>query len=129
MYTKQKLNHAPLHETVTLPRGQLLTLADGRGTTLTVADGLLWVTEHRDRRDQLLSAGCQQTLERRGPVVISARRDSRVVVTHPNGRKAPTRGSGAWSLLARLGHAIRLGAHGHGPISEAGIPALQLRRA
>lgn len=107
MYTKQRPNHAPLHETVTLPRGQLLTLADSRGTTLAVADGLLWVTEHRDHRDLLLPAGRQYTLEGSGPVVISARHDSRVVVTRPGGRTAPSREGGAWMLLAWLGRTLQ----------------------
>jgi hypothetical protein len=63
-----------------LGSGDLLELADARGTTLRVTRGTLWVTQERDRRDVVLSAGDTWTIERHGLTVGEAQGDAAVVV-------------------------------------------------
>ncbi len=63
-----------------LTNGDLLELADARGTTLRVTRGALWVTQERDRRDVVLGAGDVWTVERHGLTVGEARGDVAVVV-------------------------------------------------
>jgi Protein of unknown function (DUF2917) len=63
-----------------LGNGDLLELADARGTTLRVTRGTLWVTQQRDRRDVVLGAGDTWTVERYGLTVAEARGDAAVVL-------------------------------------------------
>jgi len=63
-----------------LVNGDLLELADARGTTLRVTRGTLWVTQERDRRDVVLGSGDTWTVERYGRTVAEARGDVAVVV-------------------------------------------------
>lgn len=63
-----------------LAKGDLLELADARGTTLRVTRGTLWVTQERDLRDIVLGAGDTWTVERHGLTVGEAQRDAAVVV-------------------------------------------------
>ena len=63
-----------------LTKGDLLELADARGTTLRVTRGMLWVTQERDLRDVVLSAGDTWTVERHGLTVGEAQGDAAVVV-------------------------------------------------
>jgi Protein of unknown function (DUF2917) len=63
-----------------LVNGDLLELADARGTTLHVKRGTLWVTQQRDRRDVVLGPGDVWTVERYGLTVAEARSDAAVVV-------------------------------------------------
>lgn len=63
-----------------LTTGDLLELVDARGTTLRVTRGMLWVTQERDLRDVVLSAGDTWTVERHGLTVGEAQGDAAVVV-------------------------------------------------
>jgi hypothetical protein len=63
-----------------LLNGEMLELVDARGTTLQVTRGKLWVTQHHDRRDVVLSAGDTWTVENLGITVAEARGDVAVVV-------------------------------------------------
>jgi Protein of unknown function (DUF2917) len=63
-----------------LTKGDLLELADARGTTLRVTRGTLWVTQERDQRDVVLGAGDTWTIERHGLTVGEAQGDAAVVV-------------------------------------------------
>ncbi len=65
---------------LTLTRGDLMELADARGTTLRVTKGRLWVTQERDRRDIVLAEGDVWTVERSGLTVAEAQDDAVVVV-------------------------------------------------
>lgn len=58
-----------------LPHGELLELADARGTTLRVRRGTVWLTQARDRRDIVLEAGEGWTVERQGLTVAEAQGD------------------------------------------------------
>jgi hypothetical protein len=63
-----------------LLNGELLELADARGTTLRVTRGRLWVTQQHDRRDVVVGAGDTWTVERHGITVAEAQGDVAVVV-------------------------------------------------
>ena len=63
-----------------LAKGDLVELADARGTTLRVTRGTLWVTQERDRRDVVLGAGDTWTIERHGLTVGEAQGDAAIVV-------------------------------------------------
>ena len=63
-----------------LVSGDLLELADARGTTLRVTSGTLWVTQERDRRDYVLRGGDTWTVKQHGRTVGEARGDATVVV-------------------------------------------------
>ncbi len=65
---------------LTLTKGDLVELADARGTTLRVTKGRLWVTQERDRRDIVLEQGDVWTIERPGLTVAEAQDDAAVVV-------------------------------------------------
>lgn len=62
-----------------LASGDLLELADARGTTLRVTHGRLWLTQERDRRDIVLSGGDTWTVERDGLTVGEAQGHAAVV--------------------------------------------------
>lgn len=65
---------------LTLTQGDLVELADARGTTLRVTKGRLWVTQERDLRDIVLDQGDVWTVERPGLTVAEAQGDAAVVV-------------------------------------------------
>ena len=52
--------------------GDLVELNDGRGTTLRVAKGALWITQEHDRDDVVLRAGDVWTVERQGLTLLEA---------------------------------------------------------
>jgi hypothetical protein len=55
-----------------LAHGDLVELADARGTTLRVTKGTLWITQERDRRDIVLAAGDVWTVEQHGLTLVEA---------------------------------------------------------
>lgn len=59
-----------------LDDGDTLNLDDARGTTLRVTRGRLWVTQHHDSRDIVLTAGDTWTVERNGRTIAMAQDDS-----------------------------------------------------
>lgn len=63
-----------------LAPGEIVRLDGARGTTLRVTRGTLWLTQQRDIRDIVLSAGDAFTIERRGVTVIEARGHTTVCV-------------------------------------------------
>jgi hypothetical protein len=65
---------------VDLARGDLLRLDEARGTTLRVTRGKLWVTQERDLRDIVLTAGDVWTIEKSGLTLARAERDSCVAL-------------------------------------------------
>ena len=69
-----------------LSYGDVIELPDARGTTIRVTRGALWLTQERDRRDVLLTAGDAWTVERDGLTVAEARADTSLVIA---GRSMP----------------------------------------
>jgi len=55
-----------------LTHGDLVELANARGTTLRVTKGTLWITQERDRRDIVLAAGDVWTVEQHGLTLVEA---------------------------------------------------------
>jgi len=55
-----------------LASGELVELDGARGTTLRVTRGTLWLTQERDIRDVMLSAGDVYTIERGGRTIVEA---------------------------------------------------------
>jgi hypothetical protein len=63
-----------------LAGGELIGLDGGRGTTLRVTRGMLWLTFERDTRDVVLSAGDVFTIDRGGLTLIEAQGSATVCV-------------------------------------------------
>ena len=59
-----------------LARGMLLRIQDGRGRTVKVASGSLWITQEGDRRDHHLGPGGSSRIDAPGLTLISALRRS-----------------------------------------------------
>jgi len=66
--------------TLTLARRDRVELPNGRGATLRVARGRLWVTQEDDRRDIVLHGGDSFTVERPGLTIAEAQDDATLVV-------------------------------------------------
>ena len=88
-----------------LEPGELVRLDDAHGITLRVTRGALWITQQRDVRDIVLTAGDAYTIERRGLTVVEAQGRATVCVLahhlediHVRGRRATT-GERAWQWL------------------------------
>ncbi len=69
----------------------VVELDDARGTTLTVLRGHAWLTQHRDPRDIVLSAGDSWTIERDGVTLVEAAGDAALRVVGPGGSAARVR--------------------------------------
>jgi Protein of unknown function (DUF2917) len=64
-----------------LTRGDLLRIANGDGTLLSVHEGELWLTQEGDRRDRYLGPGDSFQLDRAGLAIASALQRSLVSLT------------------------------------------------
>ena len=84
-----------------LASGEHVKLDGARGTTLRVTRGTLWLTQERDTRDIVLSAGDVFTIERGGLTLIGAHRNATVCVLarHVNEVHVPARRPGAGERL------------------------------
>lgn len=72
-----------------LERGVIASVKDAYGTEVQLATGCLWITQEHDRRDIVLQAGERLRLDRHGKAVISARRDSALILITPVSAKTP----------------------------------------
>jgi hypothetical protein len=72
---------ATLHtELSRLGSGEILKIHDGRGRTLAVFKGLVWVTQDGDPRDAFIAKGETFTLDRPGLAIVEALSDTRLAV-------------------------------------------------
>ncbi len=55
-------------------------IADARGTTVSCVSGVVWITQERDSRDQVLGAGHSFVLDRPGIAVVYALEDALVTI-------------------------------------------------
>ena len=65
---------------ISLPKGAIHRLPDGRGRRIESLSGSLWVTIDHDRRDILVNPGKGFDIDRSGTTLISALDDARFVV-------------------------------------------------
>lgn len=63
-----------------LGTGEVLKIRDGRGQTLAVFDGLVWVTQDGDLRDEFIAEGGSFTLDRSGLAIVEALVETRLAV-------------------------------------------------
>jgi hypothetical protein len=75
------LNHA----LTDLPKGSLLQVPRAKGKAVAVVQGLVWVTQDGDPRDQFLHAGQSFVFDRTGLALVQALEPSRLAVfdAHP----------------------------------------------
>ena len=59
-----------------LARGMLLRITNGRGKTVSVSSGSLWITQEGDRRDHHVGPGGSFRIDAPGLTLISALRRS-----------------------------------------------------
>ena len=82
---------------ISLKRGTMHRIEGGRGTRIHVREGEVWLTQHLDWRDRILIAGESFVLDREGPAIASALRNSVFNLSRPRaGRGVLSR---AWSAL------------------------------
>ncbi len=67
-------------KTVVHPGCSLVLTGDARGVVVICGQGVLWLTQERDARDHILSAGESFVVDRRGRVVISSPLESEVAL-------------------------------------------------
>lgn len=68
---------------LTMTRGSLLRIEDGRELLIYVWEGSLWLTQDGDSRDRYLGAGDWFRLDRDGVAIAQATRRSTVTLTAP----------------------------------------------
>jgi hypothetical protein len=78
-------------KTLDLRHGDLVKLADARGTTLRVARGTLWVTQEHDRSDVVLNTGDVWTVERDGLTLAEAQTGVALCLVGPGAEPAHVR--------------------------------------
>ena len=76
---------------VQLERGNVLRILDGRGTQLTPASGVLWITEEGSAIDTVLLPGDTHRLDKPGTTVALAHRPGRILLEVPAGTRVPHR--------------------------------------
>ena len=79
-----KLDEYLVHGDLHIPRGGLLRIKNGRGLSVHVWEGTLWVTQECSRRDIVLEAGQSFRLDRQGCCVIEATTPSAVALSSPH---------------------------------------------
>jgi hypothetical protein len=72
-----------VRNSVSLTRGSMLRIEDGRDMLVYVWEGEIWLTEHGERRDRLLRAGGWHRLERAGAALGYALERSVLTLTAP----------------------------------------------
>lgn len=74
-----------------LRKGEILRLHDAHGSRIEVLDGSVWITIDGDVRDIVLDVDQGFSVDRHGDTLVSALRDSQVVVLQPlrSGAHAP----------------------------------------
>lgn len=68
---------------ITLDRGRSLQVQDGLGVRVRCRGGSVWITQHLDRRDVVISVGEDFTLDRPGLAIVHAMRCSRIALDEP----------------------------------------------
>ncbi len=80
---KEPLDERIVRDDLTLDRGMLLRVQDGRRLVVFVRVGLVWITQQGDQRDTLLEAGNWFRLDRDGLAIIYALRGASLTITAP----------------------------------------------
>jgi hypothetical protein len=97
-----------LAEDIALAAHELLRITDGSGLLVYVLSGQAWLTQERDRRDTVLSAGRWYRLDRDGKALVSAFEDTRLTVSAPLSAKP------RWRIArVRAGDHARAAKRGH----------------
>ena len=68
---------------LSLARGSMLRIEDGRDILVYVWEGEVWLTEERERKDRILRAGEWHRLERQGAAIAYALGRSVLTLTAP----------------------------------------------
>ena len=82
---------------LSLTRGAMHRIVNGRGWQIQVAEGELWLTQDHDERDYLVRAGESFTVDRDGTTIACAVRPAVITLSAPR----PNRG-----MLARFWQAL-----------------------
>ncbi|HEY6240249.1 MAG TPA: DUF2917 domain-containing protein [Burkholderiales bacterium] len=68
---------------IALRVGELLRIGDGKGWTIAVIEGRIWITQEGDTRDIVIAAGAQYRVERAGLSLVHALCPSGIVLHLP----------------------------------------------
>lgn len=74
---------------ITLDRGRSLQVQDGMGVRVRCRGGSVWITQHLDRRDVVLSPGEDFTLDRPGLAIVHAMRCAHIALDEPASEAQP----------------------------------------
>jgi len=72
-----------------LKRGSVLKLERGRGTVVRVVTGTVWLTQHHDTTDYVMSGGESMVLSGAGTTLIHACKDSLLHMVAPESDRIP----------------------------------------
>lgn len=101
------------HAGIALDARSYLVLKRACGTRLECASGDLWITQDLDVEDHFIGAGETFEIAVDGPVIVQARRDSRMVL-HPAVPAPRIRSLAAWLGITRLDGAAPILCRLHG---------------
>lgn len=79
-----------------IARGRILSIEDGRGMTVAVSSGSLWITQEGDRRDRHVGPGESFRIDAPGLTLISALRRSVISLSVPDQRSFAARLANMW---------------------------------
>ncbi len=73
------MKHERAIQPIDLPARAIHSIADAKGTQLTVTKGVVWVTQANDNRDMILSRGESFIIDRDGLTVAYALKDAALI--------------------------------------------------
>ncbi|MCU0804826.1 MAG: DUF2917 domain-containing protein [Burkholderiales bacterium] len=77
-----------IRDTVIVPRGGFLRIDDASGAEIHVHGGLVWLTQHHDRKDRFLEAGDRFAIDRDGRTIAQAFAEATVTLLSPANKLA-----------------------------------------
>ncbi len=110
-----RINDCIEQATLTLARGDIARIEDGRGATVTVAYGSVWLTQANEIDDVCLRAGEVFRIARNGTTLVSAFKPSTLIVSP----FVPERRAMAVAMVTRrTGEPVELFATGRKPAAS-----------
>jgi len=75
------------HPLTDLTAGSMLRVYNGEGRAIVVFEGDVWITQHDDQRDFVLSGGESFSIDRPGLTLVEALRDSKLLLVDARSRR------------------------------------------
>lgn len=92
-----------------LARDELVRIENARGAWVRCAEGVLWVTQDKDRQDYFMGPGQALRIESNGPTLVHAMRRATFRIEHAAGADNESLETW-WNPFARSASVLRLAA-------------------